>query len=155
MVSLFTWLSPLRMRSPDLGQCIEFRSGLIIALRRWRRLRFSEPSLVPPRTASVTFNVTLYRYSRSISVFPPLHLLGARHPVSSHPAAQRLSAQSQPFQHAVVPAHVILAEVTKLPASLSDELEQASPRVVVVLVFAKVFCQPQNSVGQQGNLDFR
>src|SRR3990170_2554347 len=100
------------------------RSGRLVGRRRWA-------PWVPARTLC-RIRVT----GRS----------GTRH------ACVWLAAQSKPRDHGAVTVNVVADEVGQQPTALTDELEQSSARVVVVLVRAQVLRQGRDTLGQERDL---
>src|SRR5712692_7739901 len=80
----------------------------------------------------------------------------------SHPVSLRISERAfvllpkaQSGDECPVAVNVCPIEVGEMPASLADKLEQATPRVVVVLVDTEMLRQLVDSPGQESNLDIR
>lgn len=67
-------------------------------------------------------------------------------------SATTLSPQPQLFEHGVVALDVPRAQVSEVPAPLTDELQQPAARVIVVLVLSQVVRQPLDAVCEQRDL---
>jgi len=52
-----------------------------------------------------------------------------------------LTTQAEPFHHLVITLYVRALEVIEQASALRDHLEQAAPRVVVLLVCFEMLCQ--------------
>jgi hypothetical protein len=68
---------------------------------------------------------------------------------------QKLLAKAQSGYDLAVAFDVGLLQIVQQAATLPDELEEASPRVVVLLVDLEVFGQVANPVAQERDLHFR
>ena len=66
-----------------------------------------------------------------------------------------LLSQVQPSHDTAIPPNIAFFEVVEQAAPLTDELEQSSARVVVLLVDLEMLGQVADSVAEQSNLDLR
>src|SRR3954467_7580025 len=66
-----------------------------------------------------------------------------------------LSAQTQRGDDAQIPLNIRVFQIIQEPPTLADELEQAPPRMVVLLVGLKVLGQVRDPLTQKCNLNFR
>ena len=69
--------------------------------------------------------------------------------------AVALAAQSEPCDHDAIASVVLLDQVCKKAASLSDELEEAAAGLVVLRKASQVFRKLLDPFGQERDLHFR
>src|SRR6185312_144178 len=68
---------------------------------------------------------------------------------------KELAAEAELLDEGAIALEILALQVVQEPAAAADELEQATTRVVVVLVRAQVLGQRVDPLGQHRDLDFR
>src|SRR6185312_7400976 len=68
---------------------------------------------------------------------------------------ERLAAQAQTLDQGLVAAGVRLLQIGQQAATLVDHLEQATARVVILVVLGEVLGKMLDACRKQGDLDFR
>ena len=67
----------------------------------------------------------------------------------------RLLPEPEPLNHRSVSLHVLAFHVIQKPPPLADQLQQAPPGVMVLLMGLEMFGQILNPGAEEGNLDLR
>jgi hypothetical protein len=81
--------------------------------------------------------------------------MGLRSIHSDLPDIELLVAQAETFCNGQVTRVIGLAQVRQKAAALADHHQQAPAAGLIVLVRGQVFIQVNDSLGQDGDLDFR
>ena len=66
---------------------------------------------------------------------------------------EALLSKAQLINHHSITIDLVLLEVVQKPPPLPHQFEEASPRVMILFVSLKMFCQILNPFAQQGDLN--